>query len=46
MFPEGVRFMQDTNEVINMSLEEKGDEVLRSFERPKRENTGAGIIDW
>ena len=44
MFPEGAIFMQDINEVIDMFLEDKDDEVFRSAgSRPKRENTGAGI---
>ena len=44
MFPEGVIFMQEIDEVIKMFPEEKGGEDLSSAEiRPKRENAGAGI---
>ena len=44
MFPELVRFMQYTNEVIRMLPEEKNGEVLRSAESiPKSENSGGGI---
>ena len=44
MFPEGYRFVQDINEVIEIFTEEKYSEVLRSVEiRPKRENLDAGI---
>ena len=44
MFPEGSRFIQDINQVIEMFPEDKDNEVLRSAEsRPKKENSGAGI---
>ena len=44
MFPEGSIFMQDINEVILMSPEEKDNEVLISTEsRTKRDNAGGGI---
>ena len=44
IFPEGVKSMQDTSDVIDLFPEKKDSEVLRSAEsRPKRENTGAGI---
>ena len=36
--------MKDTNEVINISSEEKGGEVFSSAKiRPKRDDAGAGI---
>ena len=44
MFPQGARFIQDINEVIDMFPEDKDDEFLSSAEsRPKREIYGAGI---
>ena len=44
MFPEGARFVQDVNEVIEKLSEEKDGEVLRSAKsRPKRDNAVAGI---
>ena len=44
MFLDGVRFIQDINEVINMFPEEASAEVLRRAEnRTKLENSGVGI---
>ena len=44
LFLDGARFMQDINEVIKISPEQKNDEVLRSTESiPKREKAGAEI---
>ena len=44
MFPEGARFVQDINEVIDMLPEDKYNEFLKSAEiTSKRENAGTGI---
>ena len=44
MLPKGKIFMHDIKYVIDMFLEEKNGEVLRSSEsRQKKENAGAGI---
>ena len=44
MFPEGSRFMQDINKVVDIFPEEKYDEVLKSAEgKPKMDNASTEI---